>query len=136
MKKIWIVLLFIFTPIAYGMQSNLPCPSITTLHQSAYAVNEATLVNNYYIANTPPFTIHTATMSWFAIILNIQANSTTHAIDKARMAMLAVSQLHNNFAEFYGGIYVCRYDNDVEVINNDEDMRNFSSFSKNLAGSH
>jgi hypothetical protein len=99
---------------------HVPCPNVELIRNSADALNEATLVNHTYIANTPPFAIHTTEQEWFAVVYNIQAINPTDALSNAKATMRSVRSLDHADAINAGGIYICDYDNrKVEVINNE-----------------
>ncbi len=119
---------FFLANYSHANQDLIRCPDLETMHQSANLINEATLVNGNYIANTDPFAIHYSDIGWFAVVYGIRANSTDEAMDKARLAMQSISTVSSVIADNLGGIYRCRYDNDrIQTLSNDDDWRLFKA---------
>ena len=117
-----VIIIYALLPsFGYAQSSNIPCPSLDAIHNAAVAINEATYVNHSFIANTPPFAIHSGDFGWFAVVYNIQAVDQHEALSLAKLAMQSVRQMDSLYAINAGGIYVCGYDNrKVEVINNED----------------
>ena len=121
MRYILIVLLT-FSSLAYATSQDVLCPNLDVIHQSENKLDNVTFVNNAYIANSPPFSIHTLKINWFAIVYNIRASSAAEALAMAKVAMQSASSHVNIYAKNLGGTYVCDYDGKkVELMSNEYD---------------
>jgi len=118
----------IYIPIFLGVmfahaalaEERVRCPDKNALYQVADTEIEATLINEYYIANTMPLAIRTPDCGWFAVVYGITANSVADAIASARHTLRNI-QVAPEYARNLGGIYVCDYDyRKVQVYSNDE----------------
>lgn len=94
---------------ALAETNSVQCPNLEVIRQSANLLNEATYVNSAYIANTPPFAIHSNHTDWFAVVYDIHTSSSKEALVIARQLMLSADFQDNLFARNLGGIYKCNY---------------------------
>ena len=110
-KKMILIAFVMAMASAVGAESRLVrCPDLTAIHHAAGLIDNATYVNSGYIANTPPYAIHTTHLAWFAVVYGIRAGSVSDAILIGREVMQSASSQRSEYARSSGRIYICEYD--------------------------